>query len=44
MASEAGRSDVARDRRIWRDNRQPRMREEPERLVFIDETATTTKR
>ena len=34
---------MARDRRIWRDNRQPRMREEPERLVFIDETATTTK-
>ena len=34
---------MARDRRIWRDNRQPQMREEPERLVFIDETATTTK-
>jgi transposase len=43
LASEAGRSDVARDRQIWRDNRQPRMREEPDRLVFIDETATTTK-
>jgi hypothetical protein len=34
---------VARDRRTWRDNRQPRMREEPDRLVFLDETATTTK-
>jgi hypothetical protein len=34
---------VARDRQTWRDNRQPRMCREPERLVFIDETATTTK-
>ncbi len=43
LASESGRADVARHRRIWRERRQPRMREEPHRLVFIDETATTTK-
>ena len=27
----------------WRHRRQPRMRLEPHRLVFIDETAVTTK-
>lgn len=27
----------------WRLDRQPRMREQPHRLVFVDETATTTK-
>ncbi len=43
LASEAGRPDVAEDRRTWRSHRQPRMREEPDRLVFLDETATTTK-
>lgn len=30
-------------RRRWRLNRQPRLHEQPHRLVFIDETATTTK-
>ena len=34
---------MAEERRVWRDHRQPRMRQEPHRLVFIDETATTTK-
>lgn len=34
---------MAEDRRVWRSHRQPRMRQEPHRLVFIDETATTTK-
>lgn len=43
MASECGRDDVCEARRRWRLNRQPRMREQPHRLVFIDETATTTK-
>ncbi|MDQ1159491.1 transposase [Sphingomonas sp. SORGH_AS 950] len=43
LASEAGRDDVARARRTWRSGRQPRMRQEPHRLVFVDETATTTK-
>ncbi|RTR09710.1 transposase, partial [Azospirillum griseum] len=43
LATESGRADVADDRRTWRNHRQPRMREEPDRLVFLDETATTTK-
>lgn len=43
LASEAGREDVARARRTWRTGRQPRMRREPHRLVFVDETGTTTK-
>lgn len=30
-------------RRAWRVYRQPALRKEPHRLVFIDETATTTK-
>ena len=43
MASECGRDDVREARRVWRGSRQPRMRREPHRLVFVDETATTTK-
>src|SRR5512134_2428444 len=43
MASECGRDDVRQDRRVWRGSRQPRMRREPHRLVFVDETAPTTK-
>jgi transposase len=43
LASEAERDDVARARRVWRASRQPRMRREPHRLVFVDETGTTTK-
>ena len=43
MASECGRDDVREARREWRTGRQPRMRQEPHRLVFVDETATTTK-
>jgi transposase len=43
QASETARADVAQDRRTWRNNRQPRMRQEPYRLAFLDETATTTK-
>jgi DDE superfamily endonuclease len=43
MASECGRDDVRRARREWTSLRQPRMREEPHRLIFIDETATNTK-
>ena len=34
---------MVEERRIWRSHRQPRMRQEPHRLAFIDETATTTK-
>jgi transposase len=43
LAIEAERDDVARARRTWRTSRQPRMRREPHRLVFVDETGTTTK-
>ena len=43
MASECARADVAERRRVWIDRRQPRMRRQPGRLVFIDETAVTTK-
>ena len=43
MASECGRDDVRKARREWIGLRQPRMREEPHRLTFIDETATNTK-
>lgn len=43
LASEIGRDDVARARRTWRADRQPRMHREPHRLVFVDETSTTTK-
>jgi hypothetical protein len=43
MASEAERSDVKADRRVWIDRRQPRMRLAPHRLVFVDETSVTTK-
>jgi transposase len=43
MASECARADVAERRRIWIGERQPAMRREPHRLVFIDETSVTTK-
>jgi len=43
MASERARAAVKADRDIWINKRQPRMRLEPHRLVFIDETAVTTK-
>lgn len=43
MASERDRADVKVRRREWIDKRQPRMRLQPARLVFIDETAVTTK-
>jgi transposase len=43
LASECARADIREDRRVWRTRRQPLMRQEPQRLVFIDETATTTK-
>ena len=43
MAAECARADVDQERRLWRDKRQPRMRLQPHRLVFIDETSVTTK-
>lgn len=43
MASERERADVRERRREWIERRQPRMQLQPARLVFIDETAVTTK-
>jgi transposase len=42
LASEQERADVKAARRLWRDHRQPFMRRQPERLVFIDETSVKT--
>ena len=43
QASECERQDVKLRRRIWIYRRQPRMRLDPRRLVFIDETSVNTK-
>lgn len=43
MASERARAAIRVERRIWIDLRQPRMRLEPHRLVFVDETSVNTK-
>jgi transposase len=43
LASEIERDDVRQARHDWKAYRQPRMREETHRLVFLDETGTTTK-
>src|SRR6202042_254866 len=43
LASECDRPDIRQAREEWRTERQPRMRLEPHRLVFLDETGTTTK-
>ncbi len=43
MASECARADVAERRKIWIEDRQPHMRRDPSRLVFIDETSVNTK-
>jgi transposase len=40
---ETERDDVRQARDEWKAHRQPRMREEAHRLVFLDETGTTTK-
>ena len=34
---------MRRERHVWTHLRQPRMREQPHWLVFLDETSTTTK-
>jgi hypothetical protein len=34
---------VRQAREHWRTKRQPRMQQEPHRLVFLDETGTSTK-
>lgn len=43
MAAERERADVREARETWISQRQARMRTQPARLVFIDETAVTTK-
>ena len=43
LASECDRPDIRQARKEWLHERQPRMRLEPERLVFVDETGTSTK-
>jgi len=42
IASERERDEVRAARHVWITHRQPRMRAEPHRLVFIDETAVKT--
>src|SRR5580700_2531211 len=43
QASEQDRLDVKQAREEWTSVRQPKMRLEPQRLVFLDETGTTPK-
>jgi hypothetical protein len=43
MAAECARVDVRDERRVWRVQRQPRMRQQPHRLIFLDETYVNTK-
>ena len=42
MAQERERSDVRAARRLWINHRQARMRRQPHRLVFLDETCVKT--
>src|SRR5918997_6314237 len=42
-ASEQERVDVRQARDHWRTKRQPRMQQEPHRLIFLDDTGTSTK-
>lgn len=42
QAQERSRPEIREDRHIWIKHRQPRMRAEPHRLVFIDETSVKT--
>ena len=43
LALEAGRENVRQVRDEWKVHRPPRMRDQVHRLVFLDETGTTTK-
>src|SRR5271169_2510323 len=43
LAGEQDRPDIKQAREEWTEVRQPQMRLEPHRLVFLDETGTTTK-
>ena len=42
LASEKERADVKAARRTWRERRQPFMRRQPARLIFVDETSVKT--
>ena len=42
-SAECARADVRDERRVWRTTRQVRMREQPHRLVFLDETSVNTE-
>jgi hypothetical protein len=43
LAAEQDRPDIKAAREEWTTVRQPHMRLEPHRLIFLDETGTTTK-
>lgn len=43
MAAECARADIREQRRVWTGQRQPRMRAQPHRLVFLDETYVNSK-
>jgi transposase len=43
LAAEQDRPDIKTAREEWTTTRQPHMRLEPHRLIFLDETGTTTK-
>jgi DDE superfamily endonuclease len=43
MAAECARADIRDERHVWQDQHQPRMREQPHRLVFLDGTYVNTK-
>ena len=43
MAAECARAAGRDERRVWHAQRQPRMREQPHRLIFLDETSVNTK-
>jgi len=43
IAAECARAEIHEALRVWTGQRQPRMREQPHRLVFVDETFVNTK-
>ncbi len=42
-AAECARADIRDERRVWRDQRQPRMQQQPYRFVFLEETGVNTR-
>src|SRR3712207_7723255 len=41
MAAECARAAVRNERRVWQAQRQPRMRQEPHRLIFLEDRKST---